>query len=78
MGRLSSIIKISLVSLAGFSLVSNVKTPAKEVQVVEAAESVSSYYSGISDSLTGTSLLTALRSLNSSKKTKNVTYGGFR
>ena len=36
------------------------------------------YYDGISDSLTGTSLLNALHSLNSTKRKKTVGYGGMR
>ncbi len=36
------------------------------------------YYSGIDDSLTGDSLLNALHSLNSQKRTKTVGYAGFK
>lgn len=43
-----------------------------------AADNVGSYYSSISDSLTGTELRDALNTLNSSKKSKNIGYDGFR
>ncbi len=46
--------------------------------VVDAAESVETYYKDISDSLTGTALLNALNTLNSKKKTRSVGYKGFR
>ena len=39
---------------------------------------IDSYYSSISSSLTGTELLSALRKLNSSKRTSTVGYNGFR
>lgn len=45
---------------------------------VQAAESVSSYYSSISDSLTGTALLNALHELNSEKRKSTVGYAGMR
>jgi len=48
----------------------------QNVQVAEAA--AGNYYSGISDSLTGTQLLTALNTLNTQKKKKNVSYAGMR
>ncbi len=44
-----------------------------EPLIAEAA--VGTYYNGISDSLTGTSLLSALRSLNSSERDRTVGYG---
>ena len=52
------------------------KVSAKHIQEpviekVEAAEG--NYYSGISDSLTGDSLLTALHNLNSQKRTRTKT-----
>lgn len=54
--------------------VSKVEEPI--IEKVEAAEG--NYYSGISDSLTGTSLLNALNSLNNQKRTKTIGYGGHR
>lgn len=54
--------------------VSKVEEPI--VEKVEAAEG--NYYSGISDSLTGDSLLNALHTLNSQKRKSTVGYAGFR
>ena len=45
---------------------------------VEAAESVESYYSEISDDLTGDALKDALHSLNSKKRKKTIGYDGLR
>ena len=47
--------------------------------VVERAEAAEgTYYSGISDSLTGTSLLNALHTLNSQKRQRTIGYGSHR
>lgn len=42
------------------------------------ADSVSTYYSSITDSMTGETLLKALNSLNNTKRKRLVTYGGMR
>lgn len=54
--------------------VSKVEEPI--IEKVEAAEG--NYYSGISDSLTGTNLLNALNTLNNQKRKKKVGYKPFR
>ena len=57
------------------------KVSAKQVQepVIEKAEAAEgTYYSGISDSLSGDNLLNALHTLNSQKRKKTVGYAGFR
>ena len=48
-----------------------------KVTTVSDAE-IASYYSSINDSMSGTTLLTALNSLNTSKKKRNVGYDGYR
>ena len=51
---------------------------AKEPVVEQAEAAEGTYYSGISDSLTGTSLLNALHTLNSQKRQKTIGYGSHR
>jgi endonuclease I len=46
-----------------------------DYEPITAEAAVGTYYNGISDSLTGTSLLSALRSLNSSERDRTVGYG---
>ena len=52
--------------------------PATSVISTSQSGDVQTYYSGISDSLTGTDLLNALNSLNTSKKKRSVGYDGMR
>lgn len=62
--------------IGGFVAQSRAETYNPVVEKAEAAQGT--YYSSISDSLTGTDLLTALNTLNNAKKTKDVTYAGMR
>ena len=50
-------------------------TPSTHYVVSDTASELASYYSSISDSDTGTSLLSKLQSLNSSKRKKTMGYG---
>lgn len=52
-------------------------SPSTIYSVSDTAEELTAYYSDISDSDTGTNLLSKLRSLNSSKYHKNFTYSNF-
>ncbi len=52
-------------------------SPSKTYSVSDTAEELATYYSTISDSDTGTNLLSKLRSLNSSKYHKNFSYSNF-
>ena len=73
----ASILSISFCAVAGGYIAKGYKeAPNETVQKAEAAEGT--YYSGISDSLTGDSLLNALHTLNSQKRTSTVGYAGFR
>ncbi len=51
---------------------------SKEPVVEQAEAAEGNYYSGISDTLTGTDLLNALHTLNNSKRKRTVGYGGFK
>ena len=51
-------------------------TPSTHYEVSDTASELASYYSSISDSDTGTSLLSKLQSLNSSKRKKTIGYSG--
>ena len=51
-------------------------TPSTHYEVSDTASELASYYSSISDSDTGTSLLSKLQSLNSSKRKSTVGYSG--
>ena len=51
-------------------------TPSTHYEVSDTASELASYYSSISDSDTGTSLLTKLQSLNSTKRKKTMGYSG--
>jgi hypothetical protein len=75
------LIKPFLLLTLGISAVTNLVPTFNRVETpieTSAAESVASYYSTISDSLTGDSLKLALRELNKTKLSKQVTYNGFR
>lgn len=77
--RISKIIITSILATSiglGFTFAFS-KHNQKTALPVE-AESVESYYSSISDSLTGNSLLTALNTLNNQKRKKTVGYAGMR
>ena len=70
--------------LAGLSIlamsltVGGVLTSKQGVKISVAAESVESYYSSISDTLTGENLRSALNTLNSEKRKSTVGYAGMR
>lgn len=51
-----------------------VYSPSTHYEVSDTASELASYYSSITDSMSGTSLLSALQSLNSSKRKKTVGY----
>ncbi len=51
-------------------------TPSTHYEVSDTASELASYYSSISDSDTGTSLLSKLQSLNSTKRKRTVGYSG--
>lgn len=51
-------------------------TPSTHYEVSDTASELNSYYSSISDSDTGSSLLSKLQSLNSSKRKKTIGYSG--
>lgn len=51
-------------------------SPSTHYEVSDTASELASYYSSISDSDTGTSLLSKLQSLNSSKRKKTIGYSG--
>ncbi len=51
-------------------------TPSTHYEVSDTASELASYYSSISDSDSGTSLLSKLQSLNSSKRKKTIGYSG--
>ena len=51
-----------------------VYTPGTHYEVSDTAAELASYYSSITDSMSGSSLLSALQSLNSSKRKKTVGY----
>lgn len=51
-------------------------TPSTHYEVSDTASELASYYSSISDSDTGTSLLSKLQSLNSSKRKRTIGYNG--
>jgi len=51
-------------------------TPSTHYEVSDTASELASYYSSISDSDTGTSLLSKLQSLNSTKRKKTIGYSG--
>ena len=53
-------------------------TPPSSLPSTSLPDDVNTYYSGISDSLSGTDLLNALNSLNSSKRKKTVGYDGMK
>ncbi len=61
-------------SISVFSSVLGGAAISNTNKAVVASADASSYYSGISDTATGTTLLGQLRSLNSSKKTRSVGY----
>ena len=74
---LTSVLALSYCAVvAGYIIHANKEDSAPIVEHAEAAEGT--YYSGISDSLTGDDLLNALHTLNSQKRTKTVGYAGFR
>lgn len=49
-------------------------SPSTHYEVSDTASELASYYSSITDSMSGTSLLSALQSLNSSKRKKTIGY----
>lgn len=51
-------------------------SPSAHYEVSDTASELASYYSSISDSDTGSSLLSKLQSLNSSKRKRTIGYGG--
>lgn len=62
---------------AGLFVSLKANTNASTIELVQ-ADSVSDYYSGISDTLTGDALKEALHSLNSSKRKKTIGYDNLR
>ena len=68
----------SVTSQTSVTSVTSTVTPTTSITPTSLPDDVNQYYSGISDSLSGTDLLNALNSLNSSKKKKNVTYNGMK
>ena len=67
---------LSFTAFAAFTGVAIHNQINKQPEKVEADEG--SYYSSISDSLTGTELLNALHTLNSQKRTRTVGYNGMK
>ena len=67
---------LSFTAVSAFAGVSVSNHICEQPIKVEAGES--SYYSSISDSLTGTELLNALHTLNSQKRTRTVGYNGMK
>ena len=67
---------LSFTSFAAFTGVAIHNQANEQPAKVEAGEG--SYYSSISDSLTGTELLNALHTLNSQKRTRTVGYNGMK
>ena len=67
-----SVLSLGLVSTSVFASQKNVEL------VVINADSVSNYYSSITDTMTGNDLLTALNTLNKQKRTKMVGYDNMR
>ena len=74
---LLNILTITFLCLGvGVAIATTKNNSTAKVEIAEAGEG--NYYSSISDSLTGTALLNALHTLNTQKKTKDVTYGKMR
>ena len=71
---ISSILTLSIGLGFSFALAKNNQTPTAFVE----AETVESYYSSITDSMSGTTLLNALNSLNNTKRKKMVGYNTMR
>ena len=71
---------LSMMSLLAVSTFSFAITQNREVkyEVVDAAESIESYYSSITDDMEGDTLLNALNSLNNSKRKSTVGYNGMK
>ena len=67
---------LSFTAVSAFAGVSVSNHICEQPIKVEAGEG--SYYSSISDSLTGTELLNALHTLNSQKRTRTVGYNGMK
>ena len=72
---LSSLAVLSLGLVSTSVAISDKK---ETVIFVSAAESVQSYYSSITDDMTGETLLNALNALNTQKRTSTVGYAGMR
>jgi endonuclease I len=86
---MNKIVKYLLIFLSVSMLLTSCKGKNKNNQPVEEPttttdtsggnpDDAGDYYSSISDSLSGSSLRSALNTLNSQKKKKNVTYAGMR
>ena len=74
-----NIIFATALSFGCFAAVAKFGFQKSEEQLVNKVEAdEGTYYSGISDSLTGDDLLNALHTLNSQKRTRTVGYAGFR
>ena len=74
-----NIIFATALSFGCFAAVAKFGFQRSEEQLVDRVEAdEGTYYSGISDSLTGDDLLNALHTLNSQKRTRTVGYAGFR
>ena len=74
---LTSVLAVGYAAVIG-GFVAQSRQDTDNVIVEKAVAAEGNYYSGISDSLSGTDLLNALNTLNNSKKTKDVTYNGMR
>ena len=73
-----SLFKLFFVSILGLGAFGVIHAANKEISPVIDTEAADDYYASIDDSLTGKELLTALRTLNNTKKKKSVSYGNFR
>lgn len=77
MKKMFSLLAAALLLAGGISTSAVLSTKEVEPIKVQAA-GPGTYYDGISDSLTGDSLVRALNTLNNSKRTKMTTYAGMR
>ena len=77
MKKVLSLLGVTLLLAGGISA-SAVLTSKKETYTPTQAAGAGNYYDGISDSLTGDSLLRALNSLNNTKRKSTTTYAGMR
>ncbi len=75
--KLLNVLLTTALTFVGFFVIAKHSSENQHNQTVEIAQA-DDYYSSINDSLTGSSLLSALNTLNESKRTKTMGYGTMR